>query len=423
MKELLFLAHRIPYPPNKGDKIRSYHILKHLARSYHIHLGAFVDSPADWRYVDDVGKLCVDTCFRKLDPLASRLRSIKGLLTGQPLTQPYYYDAGMYQWVEKILADAKIFRVFVFSSAMAQYVRGPAAPGMRRIVDFVDVDSDKWRQYSRKKHWPMSWVYRREAKRLLEHDRGVAAEYDASIFVSAAECKLFTHLAPEVEQHVDCVENGVDVDYFSPAAEYENPYSISDKVLVFVGAMDYWANIDAVSWFARCVFQQIRERIPAACFYIVGSQPSDAVRRLGKLPGVSVTGAVKDIRPYLAHASMSVATLRVARGIQNKVLEAMAMDKPVLATTAATDGLDTRATAGLLVSDDAPELVELAVAHLNEPQAYGGLLREQVCIRYSWDNNLKGIERMIEGTLPGDDLQGAGKSSGVRDRISGSVIQ
>ncbi len=143
---------------------------------------------------------------------------------------------------------------------------------------------------------------------MMEYDRGVAAEYDVSMFVSVAECELFTRLAPEAKQHVACVENGVDIDYFSPDAEYENPYSASDKVLVFVGAMDYWANADAVSWFARHVFPQIRERIPEARFYIVGSRPLDAVSRLGKLPGITVTGAVKDIRPYLAHASMSVAT-------------------------------------------------------------------------------------------------------------------
>jgi sugar transferase (PEP-CTERM/EpsH1 system associated) len=411
MEDLLFLAHRIPYPPNKGDKIRSYNMLRHLARSYRIHLGAFVDSPADWRYTDDVARLCVETCFKRLDPRTARLRSIKGLLGGQPLTLPYYHDAGMQRWVEKVLANAGISRVFVFSSAMAQYVRGPAPPGMRRIVDFVDVDSDKWSQYSMKKRWPLNWVYRREARRLLEYDRGVAAEYDASLFVSAAECELFTRLAPEAKQRVACVENGVDVDYFSPGNEYENPYSAADKVLVFVGAMDYWANVDAVSWFATHVFPQIRERIPAARFYIVGSQPLDAVKRLGKLPGVTVTGAIRDIRPYLAHASMGVATLRIARGIQNKVLEAMAMDKPVLATTAATDGLDIRSVAGLLVSDDAQELVEMAVGCLDEPRACVGLLRESVCTRYSWDRNLEGVGQFIEGDLPGDDLQGASRFS------------
>jgi len=403
MEDLLFLAHRIPYPPNKGDKIRSFNILKYLARHYRVHLGAFVDDPHDMRYVEEVDRLCVETCFRRLDPLAARLRSIKGLLTGQPLTQPYYYDAGMQRWVEKVLADVGMSRVFVFSSAMAQYVRGPADPGMRRIVDFVDVDSDKWSQYSLKKSWPMSWVYRREAKRLLEYDRGVAAEFDVSLFVSTEECELFKRLAPEAKQQVFCAENGVDIDYFSPDAEYENPYLAAEKALVFVGAMDYWANVDAVSWFARHVFPQIHERIPEARFYIVGSRPIDAVRHLGKLPGVTVTGTVKDIRPYLAHASLSVATLRIARGVQNKVLEAMAMDKPVLATSAAIDGLDRQLRSGLLVSDDAQELVKLAVGYLNDPQTYHGSLREQVCTRYSWVRNLECIERLIEGASPVDD--------------------
>ena len=419
MEDLLFLAHRIPFPPNKGDKIRSFHILKQLSRSYRIHLGTFVDHPHDWHYVDEVSKLCGETCFRKLDPLKARLRSLKGLLYGQPLTLPYYLDRKMQAWVEQVVAETGVSRAFIFSSAMAQYVRGPFAESMQRVVDFVDVDSDKWSQYSRKKRWPMSWVYRREAETLLVYDREVAAETDASVFVSAAECELFTRLAPETKQRVSCVENGVDTGYFTPDLQYENPYSGSDHVLVFVGAMDYWANVDAVTWFAREIFPLIREQIPAACFCIVGSQPDEAVQRLENLPGITVTGAVKDVRPWLAHSSMSVASLRIARGIQNKVLEAMAMGKPVLATTAATAGLDYEPGEGLLVSDDATELASLAVEFLKDPTVSGNRLRKMVCNRYSWENNLAGIEQLLEGGHPQDDDQPVV----VQNKLSTTVAQ
>jgi len=239
MEDLLFLVHRIPYPPNKGDKIRSYHILKQLERSYRIHLGAFVDTREDWQYVEEVGKSCAETCFLELKPLLARIRSLGGLLRRQPLTLPYYFDRRMKDWVERIIAETGVSRAFVFSSAMAQYLRGPDYDSMHRVIDFVDVDSDKWRQYSRQKQWPMSRVYRREAARLLQYDRAVAAEYDFSVFVSAAECSLFMRLAPETKDRVVCLENGVDVEYFSPEREYRNPYSGRDKVLVFIGAMDY----------------------------------------------------------------------------------------------------------------------------------------------------------------------------------------
>ena len=423
MDDLLFLAHRIPYPPNKGDKIRSFHILKQLSRSYRIHLGAFVDSPHDWRYVDEVSKLCGETCFTGLDPFTARLRSLKGLLQGQPLTLPYYFDRKMQGWVEKVVAETGVSRAFIFSSAMAQYVRRPLAESMQCVVDFVDVDSDKWRQYSQKKNWPMSWVYRREAQTLLAYDRKVAAEADAAVFVSAAECELFTRLAPETKQRVSCIENGVDVSYFTPEIPYENPYSGSEQVLVFVGAMDYWANVDAVTWFARDIFPRIRERIPAACFYIVGSQPDEAVQRLENLPGITVTGAVKDIRPWLAHSNMSVATLRIARGVQNKVLEAMAMGKPVLATTAATEGLDYEPGSGLMVSDEAAELASLAVGLLSGSPVSGNRLRQMVCNRYSWENNLAGIERLLEGVLPGSDHRDDDQSTAVHDKLSTPVAQ
>ena len=423
MEDLLFLAHRIPFPPNKGDKIRSYHILRQLARSYRVHLGTFVDNPHDWRYVDTVSELCGETCFKALDPFTAKLRSLKGLLHGQPLTLPYYYDRNMQDWVNTVIAENSISRAFIFSSAMAQYVRGSLQGSMRRVIDFVDVDSDKWRQYSLKKSWPMSQIYRREARSLLGYDRAVAVESDAAVFVSAAECDLFTELAPETKQRVSCIENGVDFSYFSPERQYANPYHDSGKVLVFVGAMDYWANVDAVSWFAQHVFPGIREQMPGCRFCIVGSQPDETVQRLGNFPGITVTGAVKDIRPWLAHAHLSVAPLRIARGIQNKVLEAMAMGKPVLATTAATDGLDCEPGAELMVSDEASELISLAVNFLSGTADSAGRLRQSVRNRYSWENNLAGIERLIEGEGPGNSQQGNTSSAAVHEELSVPAAQ
>jgi sugar transferase (PEP-CTERM/EpsH1 system associated) len=398
MESLLFLAHRIPYPPTKGDKIRSFHILKHLARTYRVHLGAFVDDPADWRYKARLEAICASVCLLPLRPLQAKLRSLSGLAGNSALSLPYFHRQKMQRWIDSTLVQNNVQRLFVYSSPMAQYVTGKKYASLRRIVDFVDVDSDKWRQYARRKSWPLSWLYRREGERLLGFESRVARTFDASIFVSAAEADLFRRLAPEAAERVCFMDNGVDFTYFSPEREYENPYKDQSDVLVFTGAMDYWANIDAVRWFALEVFPRVRQAIPSACFVIVGSRPTRDVLQLASLPGVSVTGAVVDIRPYLAHASAAVAPLRIARGVQNKVLEAMAMAKPVLATPSAVEGIEYGNPVGLQVSDSGHQLAEMAIRLLQKDRLQPiRASREWVCQRYDWDINLSRMHELFEG--------------------------
>jgi len=413
MQDLLFLAHRIPYPPNKGDKIRSFNLLKHLAGRYRVHLGAFVDDPNDWRYARTLETLCKGGIkLQALHPRVAKLRSLRGLLSGDALTVPYYQSRKLGDWVNARLSDARISRIVVFSSAMAQYVMKHLHDGRRCVVDFVDVDSDKWRQYGASRPWPMSWLYRREGRLLLTYDRAVARCVDASVFVSTAEAALFARLAPESEARVAAVENGVDTEFFSPARTYTNPYLSGDRVLVFTGAMDYWANVDAVNWFAREVFPAIRERDSRCCFYIVGARPTDTVRRLADRPGVRVTGAVEDIRPYLHHATFAVAPLRLARGVQNKVLEAMAMGKVVLATRAAVDGLQPSTDSAPWVADTAPTLVDHAQRLLDQVdlETVGCALREYVLQHYNWSRNLQRFISLLEPASTAATQQAGGQT-------------
>ena len=399
MEDLLFLAHRIPYPPDKGDKIRSYHILKHLARCYRIHLGAFVDDPDDWRHRDKLEAICATVNLLPLRPRQAKLRSLAGLLGRSALSLPYFYHQGMQGWVDSILKQGNVQRVFVYSSPMAQYVMGKRDSSLRRVVDFVDVDSDKWRQYAQHKSWPLSWLYNREGKCLLAFESRVAQTFDASVFVSAAEANLFKQLAPEVADRVSFIDNGVDFTYFSPDRKYSNPYEGRSDVLVFTGAMDYWANIDAVRWFALDIFPQVRQSNPSAQFVIVGARPTRDVLQLASQPGVSVTGAVADIRPYLAHASAAVAPLRIARGVQNKVLEAMAMARPVVATPAAVEGLEYRNSYGVQVSDNEQQFAKMASSLLQKAQKEPVReARQWVCNRYDWDNNLDSLSGLFEDT-------------------------
>lgn len=394
MKEILFLAHRIPYPPNKGDKIRSFHILKHLAKSFRVHLGAFVDDPVDWRYVKDVEALCGETRLLPLHPGWAKLRSLQGFLAGEALSLPYYRDAAMAAWVDGIVRNRPLAGILVFSSAMAQYAERVDSPV--RVIDFVDVDSDKWRQYSENKPWPLSWVYRREGLCLLAFDQRMASRFDRSLFVSEDEAALFRSLAPESADKIFAMENGVDTAYFDAGGEYENPYPEGVEALVFTGAMDYWANVDAVAWMVKEIFPEVLRARSSAKFYIVGARPSPEVKALAAADGVIVTGAVKDIRPYLAHARLAVAPLRIARGIQNKVLEAMAMGKPIVATRAAMEGIDVNGPLDFELADTAQESVAsiLDILCRSTLPARSWKNRDFICARYGWERNLSQLDTL-----------------------------
>jgi sugar transferase (PEP-CTERM/EpsH1 system associated) len=395
MENLLLLVHRMPYPPNKGDKIRSYHLLRHLAARYRVHLGTFVDAPEDWEHVDRVKAMCAGSHFARLDPKLARLRSLGALLGGRALSSDYYRDADMQAWVERTMREQNIARVVVFSSPMAQYIL-PYAHA-RRVIDFCDVDSDKWRQYAAQKSWPMSWLYGREARTLLAYEREVARKCDSALFATAPEAQLFKELAPESDGKIGHFNNGVDTDYFSPARAYANPFADGERALVFTGAMDYWPNVDAVQWFADEVFPHLQTRAPDLRFYIVGARPTAAVQALARRPGIVVTGTVPDVRPYLAHAAVSVAPLRVARGVQNKVLEAMAMALPVVVSPQALEGIDAAPGDDLLLADGVEPFAAAVLRVLGEDdQALRARARPRVERLYSWPSNLANIEARLE---------------------------
>jgi len=394
MDELLLLVHRIPYPPNKGDKIRSYHLLRHLSRNFRVHLGAFVDAPEDWAHARSLASMVSGGLkLLPLSPRRARLRSIHGLLSGEPLTLPYYRDAALQDWVNQMIADRPIRHAVVYSSAMAQYLA--AYPELHRVIDFVDVDSDKWGQYAERKPWPLNWVYRREARTLLAWERRIAGSFDASTFVSPAEAELFLQLAPECAGRVSHYSNGVDMEYFSPVSGYDNPYPPAARVLVFTGAMDYWANVDAVAWFAHEIFPAIHAQFPDARFYIVGSRPTAEVQALAG-DAVIVTGSVPDIRPYLAHAQLAVAPLRIARGIQNKVLEAMSMAKAVIVSPQALEGIDAAPGSEVLLAPDAAAFVAHIAAQLAQPdETLGQAARRRVEQSYSWESSLQRMDQLL----------------------------
>ncbi|MFT6274003.1 MAG: sugar transferase (PEP-CTERM/EpsH1 system associated) [Halioglobus sp.] len=393
---LLFLCHRIPFPPNKGDKIRSFHLLKHLAKSFDIYLGTFVDDEHDWNFVAELDKYCRQRLVLPLSPRVAKIRSLKGFLTNQALSVPYYENSEMTAWVKEIVATQCIAHAIVYSSAMAQFIPSREFQFKRRLIDFVDIDSDKWRQYAEQKNWPVSYVFRREANKLLVLEKMLCEQFDSSLFVSHAEAELFKSLCPENASKVGYYNNGVDRDYFNPANSYANPYSIDAKVIVFTGAMDYWPNVDAVVWFARNIFPLLRAKHPQLQFCIVGGSPTASVLRLAEDAGVEVTGRVEDVRPYLQHAIAAVAPMRVARGVQNKVLEAMAMEKIVLVSSLGLEGIAAKHNEQLLV--------------VGKPEEYGGYIervidgefyqikesaRRFITSCFDWDENLPTVSALL----------------------------
>ena len=398
MANILYLVHRLPYPPNKGDKVRSYHLLKHLAREHRVFLGTFVDDPDDEAHVATVRALCADLHVSRLRPRLARAGSLNALLSGDPLTLRYYRSAAMADWVKQISRSILIDAAVVFSSAMAQYVED-----FRRLptlIDFVDVDSAKWTQYAPRHHWPLSWLYRREGRLLLAYERRIASRSVRSFFVTENEATLFCQQAPECRVRVEAMCNGVDADYFSSDPSRPSPYKAAELPVVFTGAMDYLPNVDAVAWFKHEVLPDVLKRWPKARFYIVGRSPTAAVLALAS-DQVVVTGTVPDVRPYLQHAAVVVAPLRIARGIQNKILEAMSMAKPVIASVECAAAVDAAKDTELLTAGNPAAYIAELGRVLDAPAAaaaIGRAARQRVVERYSWEAHLEATDRYLPRT-------------------------
>lgn len=392
---LLFLCHRIPYPPNKGDKIRSFNILKQLSGYYDIHLAAFVDDPHDWQYQQALAPYCKSVLLKPINPLLGRVKGLLGMFLGKPVSLPYFSNSSMQTWVNQQISGQQIRKVLVYSSAMAQYVEN--RPELHRIADFVDVDSDKWRQYADKAVNPlMKWVYGREHRTLSAYEQRITREFDGVTFVSDDEAAFFSESLPlESRDKVSAFPNGVDVDFFDPTLSSQAPFDF--PYLVFTGAMDYWANVDAVVWFVEYVWPSILTKHPDLHFAVVGGNPTDKVKALAKHPQVVVTGRVEDIRPYIQHAEFAVAPLRIARGIQNKVLEAMALGKAVVMTSMAAEGIRLPVAQGQLVGDEASAFSEHCLQMLGNEQCQviGHDNQAWIKAQYQWDAVVEQLHKML----------------------------
>lgn len=396
MREILFLAHRVPWPPDRGDKIRSFHILKKLQSIAPVHVGAFADDVRDLECVE-AERAGLASMHVELRDKPNWFSGLEALASGLSISQTAFGSRSMQAWVEQLLASGTISHVFVFSGQMAQYV--PAAFDGRFIMDFVDVDSAKFESYSKEGNALMRWVYSRESKKLAQYEAEIATRADMNLLVSVPEAALFRSRTGVAK--VAALGNGIDTAFYDPAAAFKKLHPLfPDPLIVFTGQMDYRPNIEAVSDFARNALPTIRETHPETTFAIVGRNPTRAVIELSALPGVQVTGEVNDVRSWIAGADVIVAPLRIARGIQNKVLEAMAMAKPVVASAAAAEGIEAIDGEHLLivanVADEAAKVSAL-LADTEERLRIGQAARAHVMARYGWDAQLAPLDAILHG--------------------------
>ncbi len=392
MKDLLFLCHRLPYPPQKGDKIRSYHVLRHLCRRWRVHLVTFMDDTADAVHRHALDECCASVYIHPIRPWRARGQALAGLLAGGSFSDSFYRYRAVQRRVDELLQQHAIGDVFCFSSPTAQYV--DRYPRLRRYMDFVDMDSYKWRQYRETHRPPLSWLFGAEYRRLLARERQVAATFRASWFVTPEERALFLAESGAAQATCGYFRNGVDRTYFDPGLEFASPYAPGERVIVFTGAMDYHANVDAVCWFADEVFPALRERSPALTFCIVGQRPAPRVQALARRVGVQVTGRVADVRPYLRHAALAVAPMHIARGLQNKVLEALAMGRTVVCSPQALEGLAGDALLGQLQATGPDEFVACCERYLATPLPAAGAVA-YVAAHYDWERNLAVLDEAM----------------------------
>ena len=391
MRDLLFVSHRFPYPLNKGEKIRAYHLLRHLAPEWRIRLGCLVEDPDDLAHLPVLREICAEVAAFRIDKRVQKLRALARARPGRPLMLDYYRHPGLGRWVAARLPGADV--AYIYSAAMAPYVLDLPPSRARRLLDMQDIDSEKWTRYAADAAWPMRAVWAREGRTLLAYERRAAAACDATFFVTQAEARRFAELAPEVADRLDHVECGVDLGFFSPDHVFPSPYPGPARRAVFIGNMDYWPNADAAAWFATEILPRIA---PRPEFWIVGANPGPETRRLAELPGVHVTGRVADVRPYLAHADVSVSPLRIARGIQNKVLEAMAAGRPVVASPGAFEGIRAQPGRDLLVADGAAAIAETVGAVLSGAHpGLGAAGRAAVEAGYAWPAVLGRLDALL----------------------------
>jgi len=395
---ILMLTHRLPYPPDRGDRIRSYHMLRLLSRQFDLAIACTSDEPVWLQHHQLLSTMSRRVAIQPISNRWSTLKSACAILVGKTATSVSYYRAGLAdqicQWHEQQPFDA----VLTYCTGMIKYARlilrpHKGSPRPRHIIDLVDVDSVKWRSYARDAWVPLRWVYAAEARRLRQVEAGRFDQFDAVVVSTAAEAQIYREHVSD-RDNLTVVGNGVDMEYFNPLPDAGN------KTIVFVGVLNYRPNVDGITWFVDKVMPQLRKQDPEIKLLIVGRHPSLRVRELDGHPGINVVGSVADVRHYLAESSAVIAPLRIAGGVQNKVLEAMASARAVVCSPGAASGIDATADEQLLIADSPQQWADHLVKLLGDTQFRTRLARNaRQCVeqRYNWKKCLEPMVALLNG--------------------------
>jgi sugar transferase (PEP-CTERM/EpsH1 system associated) len=393
---LLYLVHRLPYPPDKGDRIRAFHILRFLSRRAAVHLACLADEPIEGAALDALRSYCARVAVVPLSR-GRWFRALGSLLCGRTVSEGAFSSRALRDLIGQWAREVDFQAVLVQASSMVPYLKVPELASVPAVVDLVDVDSEKWFDYAASSRGPRAWLYRTEGRRLRNLERDLPATTRAVTLVGTAEADLYRGFCAAGE--VRAITNGVDLDYFSPRAGGK------EQSCVFVGALDYRPNVDGANWFCREVWPSILQRYPDARIYLVGRRPAPAVMRLASLPGVELVGQVPDVRPYLARAGVAVVPLKIARGVQNKVLEGLAMGKATIASPEALAGLGVKPGTHVLSAASHVEWVESLGrlwADSDFRQRLGSAGRQYVETHHRWESCLGPFSALLGLTATQD---------------------
>ncbi len=390
---ILYLCHRFPYPPKRGGKIRPFNMIRHLANAHEVVVCSLARSPAEADEARGIAPHCAEFHVHTVDDRWQTLQMVATLPTPVTASAAYFHSAAMARTVKRLLREQRFDLIFVHCSSVAHYVSG--VRDVPKILDFGDMDSHKWLEYAHYKPFPLSAGYWWEGWRLLAEEKRLARRFELCTATTRAEWETLEGYRTGVAS--DWFPNGVDSDYFAPDGGGHDP-----DLVAFVGRMDYYPNQQCMFAFCRDTLPLIKARRPGVKLAIVGADPSPAVRRLGEIGGVTVTGSVPDVRPHVRRAALTVAPLTIARGTQNKVLEAMAMGVPVVASSAAAGGVDAVAGEHLLVADTPPQQRDAIVRLLEQPHERDRLVqagRARVLSNHAWPQSMQRLDRIIERCL------------------------
>jgi len=390
---LLMLTHRVPFPPDRGDRIRSWHLIEHLRETFDLSLASISDEPIEpWQH-EALFKATEQYTIRRVSEKVSKLRGLWGWARGCAITPSCLFREDLAKQIEQWHRDEPFDAVLTFCSGMTDYAKRifneqtSSSERPVHVLDLVDLDSAKWASYAEHSRWPMSMLYRSEAKRLSRIEAGEGFPVDWITLVSDREASLYREQIGDTPQ-LRVVSNGVDSESFVPAEEHLEVETSKPRRLVFVGVMDYKPNVDAVVWFAQNVWPSLRKQCSQNLqFRIVGKRPTAVVRELAELPGVVVTGPVDEVLPELHQASLVVAPLRIARGVQNKVLEAMSAGQAVVASPQAAEGVRALAGSELIVAESAEQWTQEIMRLLESSELrkhIGRAARQRIEKDYAW---------------------------------------